>query len=153
MPKASVREHAQNTSSMLSVTLAFVFGVVFLATLLTLTVAIPNPTEQQFQIFRIVIAIAAGGVAAVIPGLLDIRMDTGRRLVLRAGGALAVFVIVYFFSPARWVGETPVTHSVQLNRTEGAQSPVISGNSGPVIYSSDPTSRRPAVRSVPSEPR
>src|SRR4029077_13817790 len=83
--------------------LAFAFGVVSLTAILVLAVAIPSPTVTQFESFRIVIALAAGGLAAVIPGLLDVRFGGTGRFALRAGGALGVFVIVYFFSPAHWV--------------------------------------------------
>jgi hypothetical protein len=87
----------------LPVWLAFGFGVVFLSALLVLAVAIPNPTDRQFEIFKTVIAAAIAGVAAVIPGLLNVRMSQGRGFVVTASGALAVFLIVYFYSPARWV--------------------------------------------------
>jgi hypothetical protein len=76
--------------------LAFVFGVVFVATLLTLAIVIPNPTLSQLSVFRTVLALSAAGVGAVIPGFIHVQMKS----FVRAGGALALFVIVYFFSPA-----------------------------------------------------
>ena len=79
--------------------LAFVFGVVFLIAVLALAVFIPNPTPFQYTVFRIVLALAAGGVAAMIPGF--IRAEVPK--YVQAGGALAVFVIVFFFSPAALV--------------------------------------------------
>src|SRR5947209_7642695 len=100
---ATVASPAPAPDHKLALILAFVFGVAFLAALLVLAVAIPNPTQTQFEILRIVIALAAGGVAAVIPGLLDLQLKQGAGFALRAGGALAVFVVVYFYSPARWV--------------------------------------------------
>ena len=39
------------------------------------------------------------GVAAVIPGFLTVNVSNW----VKAGGAIAVFVIVYFFSPAKLV--------------------------------------------------
>ena len=79
---------------------AFAFGVVFVAVLLVLAVAFPNPTPFQYTTFRIVLALAAGGIAAMIPGFLAVNVSTW----LRAGGALAVFAIVYFYSPAELTG-------------------------------------------------
>jgi hypothetical protein len=109
----------------LALILAFVFGIVFLTALLALAVVIPNPTGPQFEMFRIIIALAAGGVAAVIPGMLNLRLGLGSQLALRAGGALAVFIIVYFYSPARWVAEaTPAGGAIH---TEGDCSPAIIG--------------------------
>src|SRR5215813_4281404 len=80
----------------------FAFGVLFVAALLVLAIAFPQPTSFQYEVFRIVLAIACGGVAAVIPGFLALSMDA-KGVVIRAGGALAVFLLVYFFSPARLV--------------------------------------------------
>jgi hypothetical protein len=99
---------------------AFVFGAVFICALLVLAVAIPNPTDQQFEIFRIVIAIAVAGAAAVIPGVLDARLRQGRGLAITASGAFAVFVITYFYSPARWAthatGDNHVVSQPEGNR-------------------------------------
>lgn len=69
--------------------LAFVFGVTFVLALLILTVAIPNPTPSQEQTFRIVMSLAAAGIASVIPGMLNISASGGKRFTLRAAGALA----------------------------------------------------------------
>jgi hypothetical protein len=74
---------------------AFAFGCTFLTIILTIVFFKPNPTAFEYTVFRIVIALAAAGVGAIIPGFLDIKFKTW----LRAGGALALFVIVYFFAP------------------------------------------------------
>jgi hypothetical protein len=79
--------------------LAFVFGVVFVTALLVVNILIPSPTTSQHETFRIILALAAGGVAAMIPGILDLKVSTGAKFALRAGGALAVFVIVFFYPP------------------------------------------------------
>jgi hypothetical protein len=81
--------------------LAFVFGTVFVVALLVLGIVIPNPTPNQEQTFRIVLALAAAGVAAVMPGLLNISVAANKRFRLRAAGALAVFVLVYLVNPAQ----------------------------------------------------
>jgi hypothetical protein len=93
---------------------AFAFGVVFVIVMLVLAVFIPNPTASQYTTFRIVLALAAGGVAAMIPGFLTFKISTW----LRAGGALAVFAIVYFYSPAGAVSnaELPKRISINLHR-------------------------------------
>src|SRR5712692_5357817 len=78
---------------------AFAFGVIFVIALLILAIAFPNPTPFQYTVFRIVLALSAAGVAAIIPGFIEIRM----KQLIQAGGAIAVFVIVYFFSPVELV--------------------------------------------------
>ena len=82
------------SESFISVILAFIFGVVFVAALLGFVLAVPHPTVEQFEVIRIILALAAGGVAAMIPGLLKLQLGVGANLTLRAGGALAVFAIV-----------------------------------------------------------
>jgi len=79
----------------LQIILAFSFGVVFVTVLLVLSVAIQNPTATTFFIFRTVLALAAAGVGAVIPGLLVVHVSK----LVRAGGALALFVLVFLVNP------------------------------------------------------
>jgi hypothetical protein len=74
-----------------------VFGVMFVMAILVLAIAFPKPSSFQYEVFRIVLAIACGGVAAVIPGFLAVNMDA-KGLMIRAGGALAVFLLVYFLA-------------------------------------------------------
>jgi hypothetical protein len=80
----------------------FVFGVVFVSVLLTLVVAIRDPSPAQLVVFRTVLALAAAGVAAFIPGLLNVELPW-----IRAGGALAVLVLVYSYSPAELAVKPP----------------------------------------------
>jgi hypothetical protein len=79
----------------------FAFGVAFIITLLVLAAKYPNPTSFQYTVFRIVLALAAAGIGAFLPGFLDVQVSTS----IRAGGALAVFIVVYFFSPAQLVAK------------------------------------------------
>ena len=72
------------------------FGIVFVVALLVLALAIPNPTPFQYVVFRVILTLAVAGVAAMLPGFLAVSVPNW----LRAGGALAVFVIVYFYNPA-----------------------------------------------------
>ena len=75
---------------------SFVFGVVFVVTMLLIAVFTPNPSGFQYTIFRIVMALAAGGVVAAYPGFIEVKFGKW----LRAGGALAVFSVVYHINPA-----------------------------------------------------
>jgi hypothetical protein len=71
-------------------------GVVFLVSIAVLAVYSPSPSSYQYSLFRTVTALAAAGIGAILPGFLD----TTFKNWLRAGGAVALFVVVYFFSPA-----------------------------------------------------
>jgi hypothetical protein len=77
----------------------FLFGVVMIIVLLVIAFKFPSPTAFQYTVFRIVLALAAAGIAAFIPGFLKLKLKNW----LSASGALAVFAIVYFFSPAALV--------------------------------------------------
>ena len=78
-------------------TVAISSGAFFLAAFLVIAFACPNPTEFQYTVFRIILAVGAAAFATVIPGILEISVSNW----LKAGGALAVFVIIYFYSPAQ----------------------------------------------------
>jgi hypothetical protein len=91
--------HMPNMTQQQQTLLAFVFGVIFIAALLVVIIAIPNPTPAQETVFRIIMALAAAGVGAMIPGVLDLNLNFWSQLALRAGGALAIFVIVFFYNP------------------------------------------------------
>ena len=92
-------------------------------------------SQPQFDILRIVLALAGGGVGAVIPGFLSVDMKPNAKLAVRAGGALAVFVILYFFSPAHWAPPSP---GDVIQHTDGANSPAQNGSGNTVIINGKP---------------
>src|SRR5258708_6889470 len=78
---------------------AFVFGTAFLVTLFVVAISFPEPNPFQYLVFRVILALAAAGSAAYIPGFIHVEIKPA----VRAGGALAVFVVVYFLNPAALV--------------------------------------------------
>jgi hypothetical protein len=68
-----------------------------------LLIACPTPTQQHT--LQIVLSISAAMAAASIPGFLNIHISGGSAFGIRAGGALAVFVLLYKFGPAPWFDE------------------------------------------------
>jgi hypothetical protein len=79
--------------------IAFGFGVVFVIVSLTLALWVPIPSSFQYNVFKTVLAIAIAGIGAMIPGFLEVTIPTW----VRAGGALAIFIIVFFYNPATLV--------------------------------------------------
>ena len=75
-------------------------GLFFLLLSIFLAVVFPSPRDFQIFVFRTVLSLASSSFAAAIPGLLDVSVDLPG-LTVRAVGALAVFLLVYFFNPAR----------------------------------------------------
>ena len=102
----------------------FIFGVVFVSVLVLIAIAIPRPTEFQTMVFRIVLSLSAAGVGALVPGLLTVKISSW----VRAGGAMAVLVIVYFFNPATLVLSTeddptdPFTITIIVKQIEGLEA-------------------------------
>jgi hypothetical protein len=102
---------------------AFGCGVLFVALMLIIAIAIPNPTATQWFVFRVVLALAAAGIGAVIPGLIVVNVSK----VVRAGGAIALFVLVYLLNPPQLVVPAPQGTSIHQT-TGGTNSPaVVSG--------------------------
>ena len=54
---------------------AFLIGVALLLAILALVVKIPKPTETQFIVFRIIIALGGAAFSMALTGFLTIRMD------------------------------------------------------------------------------
>ena len=73
-------------------------GAVFLVALLVIAIVIPQPSDFQLFVFRLILSLAAAAVGAVIPGFLEVS-GKKEKLTLRAGGAIALFVIVYLLNP------------------------------------------------------
>jgi hypothetical protein len=80
----------------------FVFGIVFIVKMLVLAVSFPQPTFWQYQVFRIVLALAAG-IAAMLPGSIEVTLPQ----LAKTGGALALFVLMLYQGPAQIVESKP----------------------------------------------
>jgi len=107
---------------------AFGCGILFVALMLIIAIAIPNPTATQWFVFRVVLALAAAGIGAVIPGLIVVNVSK----VVRAGGAIALFVLVYLLNPPQLVLPVPQGISIQQT-TGGANSPAVVSSGDVVI--------------------
>ena len=79
----------------------FAIGVAFVATLLGIALGVPQPSDFQIFIFRVVLALGAGALGALIPGFIEVTF----RNWLRAGGAIALFVLVYMINPPALIAE------------------------------------------------
>jgi hypothetical protein len=79
---------------------AFYFGVFFAVILLAIAVFGRDMAPLGTLICRVILALVAAGIGAVIPGMIDVNVQP----VIRAGGAIALFVIVFWFNPPTLVG-------------------------------------------------
>ena len=94
-------------NSTMQTLLSFFFGVIFIIVLIAIAFIEPEPSSFQYNIFRVVLSLAAAGVVAVLPGFIEVKLGKW----LRATGALAVFVVVYFYNPASLVIDSQLPQS------------------------------------------
>lgn len=86
--------------------LPFWFSLGAFAVLLGITLLVPGWWRENTLLARTLLALAAGGVAATLPGFLNFEINN----VLKAGGALAAFVLVFLVNPPK--EEEPLTLTV-----------------------------------------
>lgn len=77
----------------------FIVGIVALATILALVIFIPQPSAPQFFVFRVLMALGGAAFSMAITGFIVLKLDLPGKSYLIAGGSLAVFVILFFFTP------------------------------------------------------
>jgi hypothetical protein len=82
----------------------FAFGSFFFIVLLAIALLDRNPSKSSWYIYLWILALAAGGVAALLPGAVNVNLKPG----IRASGALAVAVLVFFFGRDRSAGNLVV---------------------------------------------
>lgn len=56
---------------------------------------IPEPSVYQFFAFRVCFGLGGAGIASHIPGWLNVNINNW----VKAGGAIAIFVLLWFFNP------------------------------------------------------
>lgn len=76
--------------------IAFVFGAIFIITILAFATIVKDPSSTAIWTYRVILALAAGGVAAILPGFIDVKYKS----FVQAGGAIGVFVLVLLAFPA-----------------------------------------------------
>lgn len=57
---------------------------------------VPEPTVFQYFVFRAVLALTGAAFTVCIPGAIGVEISNG----IKATGAIAVFCVIYFWSPA-----------------------------------------------------
>lgn len=113
----------------------FSFGVVFVTLLLVINVLIPHPSITQHETFRIILALSAAGVGGILTGFVHIE-GTFNKLAVRAGGALALFLIVFFLTPP--APQAPETVNQTIIGNDAKQ---IGTNKGVIIIDNSTSTR------------
>ena len=85
-----------------------ILGLIVMGLGVYLAFSFQEPTLLQSRIILVLISLGGGGVAAAIPGFLQIDMDLWGKIVIGGAGALGVFLILFFFDPLNTVGQSNV---------------------------------------------
>jgi hypothetical protein len=96
----------------------------------------PIADPRLFFVMRVVLSLSAAILGASIPGFFNLKWSGGG-LVARAGGALALFVLTFVFTPDL-VKDQRDLGGAQINQhSEGPLSPNIVGNKGNITVQGD----------------
>jgi hypothetical protein len=80
--------------------LVFASGLFLILILLAVAIFLKNIEHRNFQIIWVILSLASAAYAALIPGFLEVKY----KRTIQAGGAIAVFVIVYMINPGASAG-------------------------------------------------
>jgi len=127
--------------------IAFFAAILLIGVVLYLVFSRPDLNNDQRFFLRITMALAAAGFAAFIPGFLQIDLPIG----VRAGGAIAVFAIVYLLDPPTRIqpDERP-SHQGSLGALYDALNANVSSKEFALTLANE---RRNELRSFWVEPR
>lgn len=96
----------------------------------------PVADPKLFFVLRVVLSLSAAILGASIPGFLKVSLSGGG-LAIRAGGALALFVLTFVYTPDL-VKDQDSNARVQINqKSTGPLSPPIVGNTGSIHIEGD----------------
>jgi hypothetical protein len=84
----------------------FSFGTVLFLILLVIALFDRKPTQTSWYVYTCILAMAAGGIAAVLPGAVAVKLPVG----IRASGALAIAALVFYFGFR--LGEPPAVQDL-----------------------------------------
>src|ERR1700730_14627176 len=84
--------------------LAYLFGFTFSGVLAYAGLRDKPITDPgQFFLLRLIAALSAAGIAAVLPGFFDFKWTASKNVVVRGGGALGVFALAFLANPPQLI--------------------------------------------------
>lgn len=88
--------------------LAVIFGFVFVSMIgvvaIWITARDRQPPQAAMFLFRVIVALAAAGIGAVLPGMLDVSITGGGNLSIRAACGFGLFIVIYLVNPPGRLG-------------------------------------------------
>ncbi len=95
----------------------------------------PIADPKLFFILRVMLSFGAATLGATIPGFLDIKWSRAG-MAIRAGGALALFVLTFVYTPDLVASGVATGGSINQS-SSGNGSPPILDNKGTIIINGD----------------
>jgi len=97
--------------------ISLLLGIILVGTVVALIFLIPNPTQLQYFVVRILIALGVAGIAVTLFG--DVVF---KNKVIQAGGAFALFGLIYLVNPASFITnfDTVLRGSIIVNGKDTA---------------------------------
>jgi hypothetical protein len=92
---------------------AYAFTLVFITAIFIPAIFPPEYIPFQYGVFKLILALAAAGIAAFIPGFLAVPVST----IARAGAAIAMLVIVFFVNPVDFIRKQPAGSDISSNNS------------------------------------
>jgi hypothetical protein len=89
----------------------------------------PIADPRLFFALRLVLSFATAALAAAIPGFLYVRWS-GAGLAVRAGGALALFVLTFVYTPDVLANPVNLQGATIIQGSSGPGSPPVGVNNG-----------------------
>jgi hypothetical protein len=74
-------------------------GLVLLLISLVLAFAVGNPNSLQTRLVLATSSLGGGAIATEIPGMLNVNVSLGTKIVIGATGALGVFIVLFLIKP------------------------------------------------------
>ncbi len=123
----------------------FAFGTFFLLVLLVISWFDRQPSTSSWFIYICILAMAAGGVAGLLPGAINVDINPG----IRASGALAIAVLVFYFGKDRVTAASMVQVVEGLTSHLDFPSPVNPQQSDVYVYINSGLAARDCVSATP----
>jgi len=76
-----------------------IIGIFFILLAVSLAFVFTDPTELQHRLILAMFALGGGGFGGEIAGFINTDLTLGKKLRLSAGGAAAIFIVLFFFVP------------------------------------------------------
>ena len=74
-------------------------GLALLIVVCVVALLLPCPTVSQGFPFQVLLSLSGAMVAAGIPGTIEVKLSTNAGVAVRAGGAIAAFILLFWLDP------------------------------------------------------